>query len=82
MNKLKLNNKNIVISAAADGIGWCIAEFCLNEGANVFISDIDDKQILVRKKHKKYNKNLFINKLDSSDQKNVKKYFQEIKKKI
>ena len=81
MNKLKLNNKNIVISAAADGIGWCIAEFCLNEGANVFISDIDDKKILVRKKHKKYNKNLFINKLDSSDQKNVKKYFLAIKKK-
>ena len=33
MNKLKLINKNIVISAAADGIGWCIAEFCLNEQA-------------------------------------------------
>ncbi len=81
MNKLKLSNKNIVISAAADGIGWCIAEFCINEGANVFISDIDDKKILVRKKHEKYNKNLFINKLDASNQKNVKKYFQEIKKK-
>ena len=81
MNKLKLINKNIVISAAADGIGWCIAEFCLNEGANVFISDLDDKKILVRKKHDKYNKNLFINKLDVSNQKNVQKYFQEIKKK-
>ena len=81
MNKLKLINKNIVISAAADGIGWCIAEFCLNEGANVFISDLEDKKILVRKKHEKYNKNLFISKLDASNQKNVKKYFQEIKKK-
>ena len=35
----KLINKNIIISAAADGIGWCIAEFCLNEGANVYLSD-------------------------------------------
>ncbi len=57
MNQLKLTNKNIVISAAADGIGWCIAEFCLNEGANVFISDIDENKLEDKKKHTKYNKN-------------------------
>ena len=49
MNQLKLTNKNIVISAAADGIGWCIADFCLNEGANVFISDIDENKLKIRK---------------------------------
>ena len=33
MNHQKLINKNIVISAAADGIGWSIAEHCMNNGA-------------------------------------------------
>ena len=82
MNHLKLANKNIVISAAADGIGWCIAEFCLNEGANVFISDINEKKIEVRKHHVKYNKNLFIHKVNTSESTEVKQYFVEIKKNI
>ena len=50
MNQPKLTNKNIVISAAADGIGWCIAEFCLKEGANVYITDVDKKKINNKKK--------------------------------
>ena len=82
MNQLKLTNKNIVISAAADGIGWCIAEFCLNEGANVFISDIDENKLEDRKKHKKYNKNLFIHKVDASKNIKVEEYFLELKKNI
>ena len=44
MNQQKLINKNIIISAAADGIGWSIAKHCINEGANVYISDIDNNQ--------------------------------------
>ena len=82
MNQLKLTNKNIVISAAADGIGWCIAELCLKEGANVFISDIDENKLEIRKKHNKYNKNLFIHKVDSSKNIKVKEYFLELKKNI
>ena len=82
MNQLKLTNKNIVISAAADGIGWCIADFCLNEGANVFISDIDENKLKIRKKHNKYNKNLFIHKVDSSKHIKVEEYFLELKKNI
>jgi len=82
MNQPKLINKNIIISAAADGIGWCIAEFCLNEGANVYISDVDDKKIAIRKQHDKYNKNLFVSKVDASDSKRVQNYFFELKKKI
>ena len=82
MNQLKLTNKNIVISAAADGIGWCIAEFCLNEGANVFISDIDENKLEDKKKHIKYNKNLFIHKVDSSKNIKVEEYFLELKKNI
>ena len=41
MNQLKLFNKKIVISAAADGIGWAIAQACLKNGAIVFITDRD-----------------------------------------
>ena len=55
MNQPKLTNKNIIISAAADGIGWCIAELCLNAGANVYISDFNEKKLSIRKQHEKYN---------------------------
>ena len=82
MNQLKLTNKNIVISAAADGIGWCIAEFCLGEGANVFISDIDENKIAFKKQHEKYNKNLFIHKVDTSNSSRVNDYFLELKKNL
>ena len=82
MNQLKLANKNIVISAAADGIGWCIAEFCLNEGANVFISDINQNKIELRKQHIKYNKNLFIHNVDTSESTKVREYFEELKRNI
>ena len=41
MNQLKLFNKKIVISAAADGIGWTIAQACMKNGAMVFITDKD-----------------------------------------
>jgi len=82
MNQLKLTNKNIVISAAADGIGWCIAEFCLGEGANVFISDIDENKIALKKQHEKYNKNLFIHKVDTSNSSRVNDYFLELKKNL
>ena len=82
MNQLKLINKNIVISAAADGIGWCIAELCLNEGANVFISDINETQIENKKQHSKYKKNLFIDKVDTSESTEVREYFLNLKKNI
>ena len=82
MKQLKLINKNIVISAAADGIGWCIAEFCLNQGANVYISDIDENKIDIKKQHVKYNENLFVHKVDANNSENVKDYFLELKNKL
>ena len=39
MNHLKLFNKKIVISAAADGIGWAIAQACMLNGVLVYITD-------------------------------------------
>jgi len=82
MNQPKLINKNIIISAAADGIGWCIAEFCLNQGANVYISDIDENKIDIKKQHVKYNENLFVHKVDANNSENVKDYFLELKNKL
>ena len=55
MKQQKLFNKNIVISAAADGIGWSIAEHCLHNGASVYLSDINEDKLSLLKNHKNYN---------------------------
>jgi NAD(P)-dependent dehydrogenase (short-subunit alcohol dehydrogenase family) len=77
-----LFNKNIVISAAADGIGWAIAELCLENGACVFLSDIDQDKLTLLKNHKQYNKTLFLNNIRSNDFDSVSNYFLELKNKI
>ena len=79
MNHQKLVNKNIIISAAADGIGWSIAEQCMNNGANVFLTDIDENKLSLLKNHKNYNTNLFIEKVKANDPKNVLSYFLKLK---
>ncbi|MDC3345339.1 SDR family NAD(P)-dependent oxidoreductase [Candidatus Pseudothioglobus singularis] len=38
-------SKNVVISAAADGIGWCIAKTLLEKGYTVYASDINQKKL-------------------------------------
>ena len=38
-----LKNKKIVISAGASGIGLATAKICLERGATVFVSDINEK---------------------------------------
>ena len=45
MKQQKFLNKNIIITAAADGIGLVIAEYCLNCGANVFLTDVNQKKL-------------------------------------
>ena len=45
-----LNNKKIVISAGASGIGWATAKVCLTKGATVFICDIEKKYLTKSKK--------------------------------
>ena len=79
MNHQKLLNKNIIISAAADGIGWSIAEHCMNNGAIVYLSDIDNDKLSLLKSHKNYNKTLFIKKIKANDPKGVSKYFLKLK---
>ena len=45
MNQKKLLRKNIIISAAADGIGWAIAKACMENGAIVYLSDKNPRVI-------------------------------------
>ena len=82
MSPQKLTNKNIIISAAADGIGWSIAEICMNNGASVFISDINENKLSLLKEHKNYNSSLFIKKVNSNNPQDVLNYFSELKNQI
>ena len=40
-----LQNKKIIISAGASGIGWATTKICLSRGAYVYLCDIDNKSI-------------------------------------
>ncbi|MDC1296529.1 SDR family oxidoreductase [Alphaproteobacteria bacterium] len=82
MNQQKLVNKNIVISAAADGIGWAIAEHCMNNGAKIFLTDIDEDKLSILKSHQNYNKTLFLKKVDASLSSSVLNYYMELKDQI
>ena len=82
MSPQKLTNKNIIISAAADGIGWAMAEICMNNGASVFISDINENKLSLLKEHKNYNSSLFIKKVNSNNPQEVLNYFSELKNQI
>ena len=80
MTTQSLKNKKIVISAGASGIGLAITKICLQRGATVFVSDINEKFInKLRKKFK--NKKLFIYHCDASNEKDVNNLFDKIKKK-
>ena len=54
---LSLNNKKIIISAGASGIGWATAKICLSRGAIVYICDIDAKSLKKIQKHPLNKKN-------------------------
>ena len=76
-----LNNKKIVISAGASGIGWATAKVCLTKGATVFICDIDKKYLNRAKKHPLNNKKLFVYECDAANEEAVGKLFKDISKK-
>ena len=42
---LSLQNKKIIISAGASGIGWATTKVCLLKGAIVYLCDINIKSI-------------------------------------
>ena len=78
---LSLQNKKIIISAGASGIGWATAKVCLSKGAYVYICDIDNKSLNKIKKHPLNNKKLFSYEYDASDEYEVSNFFDKIKKK-
>ena len=80
MKQKKLINKNVIISAAADGIGWIITKTCLSEGAKVYLCDNNKKSLKKVYSHPLFNKKLFASLVDVSDEKEVMSFFKEIKK--
>jgi len=76
-----LENKKIIISAGASGIGWATAKICLSRGALVYICDLNIKLLNKIKKHSLNNKRLFAYKCDASNEDEVSKFFNQIKKK-
>ena len=78
---LSLNNKKIIISAGASGIGWATAKICLSRGAIVYICDIDAKSLKKIQKHPLNKKKLFAYKCDASDEYEVSDFFNQVSKK-
>ena len=78
---LSLNNKKIIISAGASGIGWATAKICLSRGAIVYICDIDAKSLKKVQKHPLNKKKLFAYKCDASDEYEVSDFFNQVSKK-
>ena len=71
MNQPKLLNKKIIISAAADGIGWAIAQACMLNGAFVYITDINNESLNKISKHHLYEKQLFLDRVDANNSKEL-----------
>ena len=78
---LSLQNKKIIISAGASGIGWATAKVCLSRGAIVYLCDIDTKSLKKIQKHPLNNKRLFSYECDASDEDEVSNFFNKINKK-
>ena len=76
-----LKNKKIIISAGASGIGWATAKICLSKGANIYLCDVDSKNINKIKKHPLNNKKLFAYECDASEEYDVEDFFDKIRKK-
>ena len=72
-------SKTIIISAAADGIGWCITSLFLDQGYTVYASDIDQEKIDALNEHPLIYNRLFINIVDAGDASSVKNYFESLK---
>ena len=79
--RLSLNNKKIIISAGASGIGWATAKICLSRGAIVYICDIDTKSLKKIQKHPLNKKKLFAYECDASDEYEVSDFFNQVSKK-
>ena len=82
MSNHSLQNKKIIVSAGASGIGWATTKVCVAKGASVYLCDIDLKAINKVKKHPLYNKRIFVSEADASDEIQVIDFFNKIKRKF
>ena len=79
MQNFELNNKKFIISAAADGIGFVIANKIVENGGKVYLTDINQKKINFIKSSKKYKNKIFAEKINCKNHNEVKKYFDSLK---
>ena len=79
MQNNSLKNKKIIISAGASGIGLAITKTCLDRGATVLATDINNKFINSLKKNSKYKKKLFLYNFDASEENDVSNFFKSVK---
>ena len=82
MSQRKLLNKKIIISAAADGIGWSIAQECMLNGAIVYLTDKNNESLDEISKHDLYEKQFFLDKVNAHDAQEVENYFIKIKNNV
>ncbi len=76
-----LKDRRIIISAGASGIGLATTKICLSRGAYVYLCDINEKYIKRLDNHPLKNKRLFSFVCDASNEFQVSKFFDQIKKK-
>ena len=72
---MRLKNKNIVVTAAAQGIGRATALAFADEGANVFALDINEEKLNELKKEKN---EIQIQKLDATNKQDVVKFANSV----
>ncbi len=73
-----IENKKVIISAGASGIGWATAKILDLRGAKVFVCDLDQKRINIINKNKKNNIKAFACNIDKKT--DIENFFNEIKK--
>ena len=72
---MRLKNKNIVVTAAAQGIGRATAIAFVDEGANVFALDVNEEKLNELKKEKN---EIQIQKLDATNKQDVEKFANSV----
>ena len=78
---LSLQNKKVIISAGASGIGWATTKVCTSRGAQVFLCDINEKLINRINKNTKYTNKIFAYECDASNESDVIDFFSKVLKK-
>ena len=72
---MRLENKKIIVTAAAQGIGRATALKFANEGASVIATDINEQKL---EEIKSFNPSIEISKLDSTNKEEVENFYNKI----